>query len=257
MNSKPLQPVSKKPELRILLWGLTGHGKSTVGNAIVGGTPFKARQSFASVTKKCQMERKELNGQTLVVVDTPGVFRTNTDPETMGADILESIECVDPGPHVILFVVNGTKRSREVLIVLEIFDQVFQGAEAHTIVVITHVTQADDVLRQSSFKKFIDKKKHHCFVNHKQDEDNTQLTSLMQMIQDLDVKNKHGCYRNEMIGEALKEVSKYLKAKSQPEPTKAAVAELLLDGFSDILAEECPNLKRFYDFLVKTAGKLL
>ena len=61
----------------ILLLGVTGNGKSTLGNVLLGKKVFKVGNNIDSCTSQTQIESSIVNGTQINIIDTPGFDDSN------------------------------------------------------------------------------------------------------------------------------------------------------------------------------------
>ncbi|CAB1344493.1 unnamed protein product, partial [Coregonus sp. 'balchen'] len=132
---------SSQSELRVVLLGRSGSGKSAAGNIILGREEFVSRPDITTaVTQDCQKRRALVAGRRVAVVDTPDWFRSEHPPDVVRSQLSSCVALSAPGPHAFILCVPVDQPAQAELQALGALEKVFgPGAvRTHTLVLFTH-----------------------------------------------------------------------------------------------------------------------
>ncbi|MBN3279527.1 GIMA4 GTPase, partial [Polyodon spathula] len=205
-------------ELRMVLLGRCGAGKSSSGNTILGTEEFRSGFSFSAVTVECEKRTGEVSERRVTVVDTLDLLKANQ------LEIESWVSLSAPGPHVFLLVIpvyrKGIKDNQSEVwrtavknyckTLYKVQDLLGERSMKH----ITILFSRGDYLRDWTIEQYIEEageefqqlvekcgNRYHV-LNNKNRSDQTQVTQLLDKIDTMVKENNGSYYTSEMYQEA-------------------------------------------------------
>ncbi|XP_045068621.1 uncharacterized protein LOC121556264 [Coregonus clupeaformis] len=213
--------LGARPEqdIRIVLLGKTGGGKSSAGNTIFGQDDvFLVDSSSTSATQICEAQTKNIKGRNITLIDTPGFFDTDIPKEELKPKIVKCITECAPGPHAFLIVLKVERYTvHEKEAVAKIEKYFSPEAFKYATVLFTHGEQLNGltiekfVQQNYELNKLVEKCGGRCHVidnkywntnQQGQHSNQYQVAELLNTIEKMVRENGGGCYTNEMLQEA-------------------------------------------------------
>ncbi|KAM7399398.1 hypothetical protein PAMP_018671 [Pampus punctatissimus] len=210
---KILTDLKANQEIRIILIGKTGNGKSASGNNILNREAFISLFSANAVTSECEKASGSVAGHRIAVIDTPGIYDTRYKECEVIRRLKMCISLSAPGPHVFLIVIKLGRFTEEEQKTVQLLQKVFGDKVAnYSLVLFTNGDQlpqtgiVDFISRCSKLGDLIAKCNGRYHVFNNKVPNGSQVPQLLDKIKRMVRDNGGTFYTNGLFQEAEKAI---------------------------------------------------
>ena len=247
--------------IAVMVTGITGVGKSSACNFLMGDDIFEVDLGVMAVTSKSAAHSIVLNSREIKIIDTPGFCEDSKDNKENVEELGKAIILARHGVHAIGIVINASHRftSSQVTLLkeLELLDDlwpfmfiIFSAAKSYGATNEKQRKKVNEIYDNpkcpKDFKKLLDRVEKR-FIMLESTETNqqyraTKLKEFLEMVESIYHTNKR-LYSNKLFEKAIE---LYEKIKDKEENREKAYQEALSKAelFQKRMIEEIENMKR-------------